>query len=165
MSVLSDIASAILQRYVEDPLTGCWIWTGAKSDKRGYGVIRVMGKNYYTHRLAAHVNLGMPLDGRPHKQANHACDNPSCIRTGPDHIYVGSQKQNLREMHERGRANHSNPARGEHHGKSVMTEEKVRLIRSLRSEGQPYAAIAEAVGVKVGSIADVIFGRTWSWCV
>lgn len=160
MTFSKETILKLLTRCAIDPITGCWNWTGAKHDSRGYAYASIAGKQYYVHRLAAHIHLDMSLTDRK-QQANHECDNPGCIRCAPGHIYVGTQGQNLREMFARGRQNRNNYVRGEAHGRSVLTREKVLRIRELRASGEKLAAIAVKVGVKRGSIPDILAGRTW----
>lgn len=79
----------------------CWLWRGA-SRKRGYGVMRMpghRGRNVSTHRYSAMLHFGM-FDTRLH--VLHHCDNPSCVN--PDHLYLGTHDDNMRDMSERGRA-------------------------------------------------------------
>lgn len=90
------------------PTPSCWWWTGGTSAK-GYGLIAI-GK----HRMRQATQVSWEIaNGRrfpPGMQANHTCDHPSCVR--PDHIYPGTQKQNLADMYARNRRRHHRDARG-----------------------------------------------------
>lgn len=79
---------------------GCWEWTGSIS--RGYGQMSSKrGESpYKAHRLSYKIAHGEIPDG---KQINHTCDNRVCVR--PDHLYAGTQKENVRDVWERGRNN------------------------------------------------------------
>lgn len=79
--------------YVVNAETGCWDWTGYKTDK-GYG--RVMLKRLHPKRLAAHrvsyeLWRGKIPDGL---HIDHLCRNPSCIN--PDHLEPVTQAENTR---------------------------------------------------------------------
>jgi hypothetical protein len=50
------------------------------------------------HRIAWQLHFGPIPFG---KQINHHCDNGLCVR--PDHLYLGTQAQNMRDAAERGR--------------------------------------------------------------
>lgn len=77
--------------------TRCWIWAGKASGTAG--VMQVDGKS----KLATHVLWFIRHGYWPSKgkQANHHCDHPWCIN--PKHLYLGSQKSNMRDMYQRGR--------------------------------------------------------------
>jgi hypothetical protein len=75
---------------------GCWSWIGAT--RNGYGVINIRGTVTYAHRLMYELTHGEIQDGR---FVLHHCDNPPCSR--PDHLYSGTQFQNLADMTSRGR--------------------------------------------------------------
>ena len=72
---------------------GHWIFVG--SLVKGYGVMWYKGKLHYTHRLAAHLWLGLDLDSD--NQSNHKkeCTVKNCFN--PDHLYIGNQSQNMRD--------------------------------------------------------------------
>lgn len=79
------------------PNGDCWEWT-ARLDGRGYGEIKVAGKYKKAHRLAL---FGMSnLDNELF--ACHRCDNPQCVR--PSHLFPGEPVDNVRDMHNKGRA-------------------------------------------------------------
>jgi hypothetical protein len=91
---------------VEKSTDGCWEWRGA--DTRGYGVIEDKGVQQKAHRVSLEWSLGRPLHAG--MLALHHCDNPACVR--PDHLYEGTQQDNVDDRERRGRHPHSRtPAR------------------------------------------------------
>lgn len=78
---------------------GCWLWTGTPGDD-GYGRIKTPDRrhNIRAHRYSAMLHFGM-FDRR--LLVLHHCDVPLCVR--PDHLYLGSQADNIRDMVARGR--------------------------------------------------------------
>lgn len=75
----------------------CWPWTKAHNE-HGYGLIRVAGKNVKAHRVAL-IQGGE--DPGPSVKVLHSCDNPPCCN--PGHLRFGSQRENVEDMHARGR--------------------------------------------------------------
>lgn len=78
----------------------CWLWTGAR-DERGYGRIGTGGKHgtALAHRVAWELTAGALSSGAV---VCHRCDVPACVR--PDHLFLGSQQENLADMRNKGRA-------------------------------------------------------------
>lgn len=75
----------------------CWLWTGA-ADPEGYGIIKVDGKARRLTRVVWTLEHGaIPAD----LLVLHSCDNPPCIR--PDHLMLGTQRANIRDMLRKGR--------------------------------------------------------------
>lgn len=75
----------------------CWEWTGTVS---GSGRPQIIWKR--KTRQATHIAL--LLHGRPRKDdlfALHRCDNPMCVN--PDHLWWGTQKENIRDALAKGR--------------------------------------------------------------
>lgn len=66
----------------------CWEWTGASSG-RGYGVLRVEGKNIYSHRLSYELHNGKIPEGN---YIDHICGNKSCVR--PSHLQSVTPREN-----------------------------------------------------------------------
>ena len=78
--------------------SGCWIWLGATT-QGGYGMTKVLGKTQLMHRLSfARANGYMPYG----EIICHKCDVPSCMN--PNHLFPGTQKDNVNDMIEKGRA-------------------------------------------------------------
>ncbi len=82
---------------VEVDANGCWIWMGATSS-RGYGQIKVGRQVLAVHRAVAEATYGEIGAGL---MALHHCDVKRCCR--PDHLYVGSARQNIGDAIARGR--------------------------------------------------------------
>ena len=89
-----EILAKLQKRTIIDPVSGCWLWTGAlNSVTHGHGIIRLwkFSPKYYVHRLSAYLFLDYSLSD-PSRQVNHHCPNQNCWN--PDHIYVGTQAEN-----------------------------------------------------------------------
>jgi hypothetical protein len=85
----------------------------------------------------------------------HHCDVPFCVR--PDHLFLGTNTDNLRDMWAKGR----HPGtQGERHGRHRLTEETVREARSAASD-TPIAALARRYGVTRSVMGKAIHGLTW----
>jgi hypothetical protein len=92
------IAEKIERMSIPEPNSGCWMWTGML-DKAGYGKTSYgSGKTLAASRLSYIVYKCDPED----KIVRHSCDVRSCVN--PDHLLVGSQKDNIHDMFNRGRA-------------------------------------------------------------
>lgn len=89
-----------------EPNTGCWLWTGSVC-ARGYGRLAYgNGSPVLVHRIAYECAKG-PTGGR---HVLHRCDTPSCVN--PDHLFVGTQGDNMRDMFAKGRGRPHGRAQG-----------------------------------------------------
>lgn len=84
----------------------------------------------------------------------HSCDNARCVKL--QHLEVGTQLQNIRECHERGRA-----AIGERQGQAKLTDEKVRQIRGYISLGWTNVQLAERYSVSRALINSIRKDKCW----
>jgi hypothetical protein len=82
----------------------------------------------------------------------HKCDNPACVNI--DHLYLGTQKDNMRDRKERGR---DPVVVGELNPNCKLTDLQISKIRSL--EGQKkQAEIAEMFGVSQPYVSKILRG-------
>jgi hypothetical protein len=88
--------AARLRKWVESA-SGCWEWSGRRN-ALGYGRIIVDGVETRAHR-AMFFMLNQSADRS--LVVRHTCDNPSCVN--PDHLLLGTVKDNMNDMHTRGR--------------------------------------------------------------
>lgn len=133
----------------------CLVWFGQKC-KRGYGRLRLDGRLQRAHRLMYELRNGPIPAGAV---VMHSCDNRACIN--PAHLSVGTQRENIHDMINKGR---SNRVRGERHPKAKLTGEEVKEIRRRfvsydRTNGA--RALGREFGVTWQSILAVVSGKSW----
>lgn len=99
------MALSIIDRLNEKTViddNGCWIWTGGNDGHHGYGKIRFNGKKERINRVSACLFLGLDLNDNTvqalHKQI---CPNKKCWN--PDHLYIGTRKDNAKDALELGK--------------------------------------------------------------
>lgn len=138
-----------LMRRVEHAPSGCWLWTGGRV-QTGHGQITIGGKgstNISTHRASWILHFG-PIP--PAKSVLHRCDIPNCVN--PDHLYLGTQADNMRDMVSKGRSLRGarNPMRK---SPPKLTIGDAALIRRLCS-GFTQRKLAQRFGVSQGYISS-----------
>lgn len=133
---------------------GCWDWSGATA-RNGYGVFQLgVGRREYAHRVAFQMFTGPIACGLV---VRHRCDNRRCVR--PDHLEVGTAKDNVRDMFERGRAHVTS---GESHPNAKLTDDDVRDIRRLAASGQTQRRIAHTFGVNPSAVSAIVRRARWA---
>lgn len=143
---LRYVGWTVVQR--RDGMSACWEWNGLLTDK-GYGRVRDGNGVVVAHRLAFKTWIG-PLG--PDELACHRCDNPPCVN--PDHLFAGSQGDNLADMIAKGRSR-----TGERNWNVKLTDTQVAEIRAayLGIRGQQ-RELAEAYGVTRPYISKIVRG-------
>jgi hypothetical protein len=144
-----DRLSNSVERVTE---TGCWLWMGY-CDKNGYGRVTLGRKNAQAHRHSYSEFVGpIPKD----MYVCHRCDVPSCIN--PDHLFLGTQKQNMLDRDKKGRV-----ASGERNGKTWLTEAQVKMIRHLYfAERRKQNEIARHFGALPQTVWSIVHERNWA---
>ena len=84
------------ERYIPEPMSGCWIWVG--NTVKNYGVLSIKNRRTYAHRVSAHLhNIG----DMENKCICHKCDNTLCVN--PKHLFIGTTQDNHADMTKKGR--------------------------------------------------------------
>ena len=92
------VMSRFSSKYSVDGRTGCWNWTASVRDN-GYGQMQTHKKVERAHRVSWEIHRGEIPDGM---FVLHRCDNRLCVN--PDHLYLGTHADNMRDITERGRS-------------------------------------------------------------
>lgn len=136
-----------------DPEAGCWNWTGDDRLPKGYGRIHFEGKKRLVHRVAAHLWLGLPLDGPRDVQVLHHCDNKRCFN--PKDLYIGTHDDNFRDAVERDRINF-----GERQWKAKLTEAQVKEIVTF-AQSHSGKETAERFGLSKQHVSRLVNKKNW----
>jgi hypothetical protein len=132
--------------------SGCWLWTRAKNAK-GYGIFY----GGLVHRAAYSRFVGPIPDGQ---YVLHKCDNRACCN--PAHLYTGTQKDNMRDMYERGRQPRNYQPPGEKHSMAKLTEaDALDVIRRVKL-GERKSEIAALYGVGGTQVHRIATGQRWA---
>lgn len=132
---------------------GCWNVTSHHWQSDGYPRISRAGKivkmsRYIWTEFIGPIPPGMLVLHSP-------CDNCRCIN--PDHLYLGTYKDNACDVIERNRF-HPNPLLGSKHQNSKLTEKQVGKI--LKSD-EDCKILAKKYGVCFQNISMIRNGKTW----
>jgi len=135
---------------------GCWICTSHAFNTYGYAQTKFNGKIKLIHRLM-YENKHGPI---PKEMcACHKCDNPNCIN--PDHIFIGSNKNNSEDMVQKGRQSHigSPGLKGESHPQSKLTESDV--IKIINEKLLTQKQLSVNYGVSQAVISKIRLRQSW----
>jgi hypothetical protein len=150
---LGIIQSRLEQNVIPEPMSGCHLWLGACNPSRGYGVIRVGGRQGRTltvHRLAYQIYVGEIPEG---KQVLHRCDVRSCVN--PQHLFLGDNAINVADK----------VAKKRHRWGERMPMAKLKEYQVLQilDDHRFYREIAEDYGVDRRTIGDIKAHKRWKY--
>lgn len=127
----------------------CWLWTSGLNE-HGYGWVsrtRKLGPTR-AHRMSYELHVGPIPKGM---FVLHHCDNPPCVN--PDHLYLGTQLDNVEDMRKRQRF-----AKGESASWSKVTEQDVR---DMRASSDSQDVLAARYGLCQQSVSLIIRRVNW----
>jgi hypothetical protein len=122
----------------------CSNWPGG-TDSYGYGSARVVGvSTLRAPRIAYILTKG---DIQDNMVVRHTCDNPLCIN--PDHLVLGSQKDNVDDLVERGKMGTS----------KLSKQEVIAIIKGHYNEGKTGAYLGRQYKVSNTAVCEILKGN------
>jgi hypothetical protein len=132
----------------------CWLWTGSLSSHFGQARFSYKNKTLLAYRVSYEIHKGTIPDG---KIIRHMCDNAWCVN--PEHLEIGTQQDNIRDMIERGRAIYPPKRKGEEHAGAKLTQQQVHEIRSSTLTG---VELAKQYNVSRALISRIKNKKIWT---
>lgn len=149
-----DLELFLLEHCVPIQATGCWEWTGSRT-QANYGFFSWGRRNWYAHRVSQILWNGPLTPELPY--ALHGCDNPPCI--APDHLRAGTAKDNVNDRDARGRSNYLQASFLE---ASKWCDDSLRAVFSMRAAGATQPEIARSPNTTQQQVSDVLLGKVFA---
>ncbi len=133
----------------------CWEW---KKPSKKYGKFlkyipsTQITANFQAHRVSFALSRGVIPAGI---NVCHTCDNPICVN--PDHLFLGTQADNMKDKKEKGREHHLH-LYGEACKHNKLTESQVR---DILEDTRPCRMIAKSYGMGHSQIIRIKAGQSW----
>lgn len=142
--------------------TECWLWQGSVCAGNLYGKYKLRGKTASTHRIAYELARGPIPQGL---DVCHHCDVRLCCN--PQHLFLGTAKDNAQDAAKKGRLNHTRPwpgprLKGEASPLAKLTLPEVRAIRSLSAAGTPQKEIGQFFGIGQDEVSRIVHFKRWA---
>ena len=127
------------------------------------------GKLDGAHRISWEIAHGCSIpDGL---NVLHKCNNRACVN--PDHLYLGTQKENVRDAINGGTFRfvhlqpnqHQSVLKGEEKYNAKLTDDKVREIRKMRQSGKGCRELGRIFKVDHTIISEVANRKIWKHVV
>lgn len=130
-------------KYVLPVESGCQEWQSTLH-RDGYGKFWFRGKQIQAHRVSYRLQVGEIPAGL---FVLHRCDNRKCVN--PEHLYVGTAKQNVRDKVDR----------CSWWGNMRITFETVEEIRRLYESGWTQQKIADKFKIHQTQVSRYVRGQ------
>lgn len=134
------------QSWMPEPNSGCWLWLAGCSvcsNGRDLRPTLYVGRRVTkAHRFSWKVHRGAIPSGMV---VRHKCDVTLCVN--PDHLKLGTQADNMRDMVDRGRS-----LKGERSPRSKLSDEHV--VEVFLAAGQ-HKDIAERYGISLTTVRHI----------
>lgn len=151
-------AESLKKRFWAKVLIGtkdeCWPWIAKAAHPFGYGRMTAgRGVHLKAHRVSYTLANGEIPQGLG---VLHKCDNPKCIN--PDHLFLGTQQDNMKDCISKGRGANPPIAFGEDHCRTKFNKDKaISIIHDKR----PVPIIAKENNVSDNTIYRLKNGTSW----
>jgi hypothetical protein len=124
----------------------CWIWLAGQKGQ-GYGAFAPdKRKSLRAHRVSWELTHGPIPKGMC---VCHKCDNPICVN--PDHLFLGTQADNMADMCAKGRHLHKRTGRKPR----IATAE---VVAGVRSSPYGYRKTAKIFGISKSYARQIKLG-------
>lgn len=131
---------------------GCWTWKGT-IEHTGYAKLSIRPP-IKAHRASYIIHKGPIPKGL---LVLHTCDVRDC--TNPEHLWLGTHKQNTQDKIKKGR---SNTAKGSSLKVSKINESQALEIKKMLQNGDNCAEIGRFYGVSRKIISRIKNDETWA---
>ena len=154
LNAYTSLKDAVLSHTNVKGRDECWLWTGTKRGKTGYGCLKFAKKMLNAHRASYIAHYGEIPEGQ---LVCHTCDNRLCVN--PAHLFLGTYRDNYQDAKRKDRN-----TRGERHANSKLTDADVVAIREAyrTRERGTVAALCKQYGVNPSTIHGIGKGNTWT---
>lgn len=133
----------------------CWIWKYGAPGR--YGSVNRNGITIAMHRWSwSHFN-GREAPVEMH--VLHTCDHPKCVN--PDHLFLGTQADNNRDMWAKGRGMY-HKMRGSKHWKAKLSEDDIRKMRRLWDVRTTQKTLSRDFGVSQAVVSRIVLRQSWT---
>ena len=140
---MTDTAIERFMTFVDttsDP-NGCWLWTGSKTVKGGYGQFSLNRRPVRAHRFSYEITKGAIPTGMI---IRHMCRG-KCVN--PDHLELGTFQDNMNDRQRDGTNGNK------------LTKEQVVAIRNRINTS--CTEIAKEYGVNKTTISSILLRKIW----
>lgn len=134
----------------------CWIWKGKTNKQRRYGRFMMDKKPNMTAHRASYILFKGPIPKGIF--VCHTCDNPICVN--PEHLFLGSAKDNIRDALSKGRMKGPVGELNKGLGRK-LSENDVLRIRKIKKEGYPSWKILEEYQISRALLSLIINRKLW----
>jgi len=136
-----------------EPMSGCWLWVGAVK-KSGHGKLKVNKKYIQAHRFSYALFNKMEIpDGMV---VRHKCDVSCCVN--PSHLEIGTQADNLKDMHIR---NRNKQPFGERHSSAKLKTSNVVEIKIAFINGARVVDLMKKYNMSSSALSGIRDGTKW----
>ena len=139
-----------------DKFSDCWIWTGYKN--KGYGYMSIVNRSPQpAYRVAWELYKGSIPNGLV---VRHRCPAKRKDCCNPDHLKLGTQKDNMQDAIEDGTI-----SKGQNRHSVKLTDEQViEFKKNIPGKGLIYdycQDISIYLNVSPSTLMDIVCNRSW----
>lgn len=148
-----EILTKIVCRCSKNKESGCW--EIPVSGEKEYPGVSFSGKTLKATRVMYELTKN---ELQPGQVGMHSCDNRHCVN--PQHLSAGTPKDNGQDASKKKRLKTPDNS-GEKNGQSKFTEDDIRQIRKLYSEGKTVTELSKLFKTCVSVISQIKNRLSW----